>query len=65
MKSKSETLQIRLSADEKAGFEHAAAIAGIPVSSWVRERLRDAAIREMERVGQRAPFVPKISLKGD
>ena len=62
MKAKTETLQIRLTATEKLGFEQAAAIAGIPISAWVRERLREAAIRELERVGQRAPFIPNISM---
>lgn len=65
MKAKTETLQIRLTATEKLGFEQAAAIAGIPISAWVRERLRESAIRELERIGQRAPFIPNISMGGD
>lgn len=65
MKAKSATLQIRLSPAEKAAFEQAAANSGIPISSWVRDRLRDAAIRELERVGQPIPFIKKIPLAGD
>ena len=60
MKTKTENLQIRLTGAEKAGFEEAAGLAGIPISSWVRERLRLAAIRELESAGRRVPFVPPL-----
>ena len=60
---KGQVLQIRLSDAEKQGFQAAAAFAGIPVSSWVRERLRVAAIRELENAGQKVPFVEPIILK--
>lgn len=65
MKSKTETLQIRLTPPEKAGFELAAELAGIPVSSWVRERLRLTAIRELESAGRKIPFVADIPLGGN
>ena len=39
-------------------------IAGISLSSWIRERLRLAAIRELEQAGRKVPFVPKIPLGG-
>jgi predicted HicB family RNase H-like nuclease len=64
MKSKSEILQIRVTDTEKEGFELAAALAGISVSSWVRERLRLTAIRELESAGRRVPFVPEITMGG-
>lgn len=64
MKPKSEILQIRISDAEKEGFELAAALAGISISSWVRERLRLSAIRELEGAGRRVPFVPEISMGG-
>jgi hypothetical protein len=64
MKPKTEILQIRVSDTEKEGFELAAALAGISVSSWVRERLRLSAIRELEGAGRRVPFVPEIPLGG-
>ncbi len=60
MKSKTAILQIRLSPAEKEGFEQAAEFAGIPISSWVRERLRLAAIRELENAGRRVPFISKV-----
>lgn len=62
MKKKTENLQIRLSSAEKAGFAEAAGLAGIPLSSWVRERLRLAAIRELESAGRRVPFVSPVPL---
>jgi len=64
MKAKSTNLDIRVSDSEKEGFELAAALAGISLSSWVRERLRLTAIRELESAGRRVPFVPEIPLGG-
>jgi len=65
VKQKTENLQIRISDSEKEGFELAALLAGISLSSWVRERLRLAAIRELESAGRRVPFVPEIPLGGN
>ena len=63
MSAKSEILQIRITDTEKEGFELAAALSGISLSSWVRERLRLTAIRELESAGRRVPFVPEIPLR--
>ncbi len=60
--TKAQVLQIRLTDAEKRGFQAAASLAGIPLSSWVRERLRLAAIRDLESVGQKIPFVEPIRL---
>jgi hypothetical protein len=65
MKPKTTNLDIRVSDEEKEGFELAAALAGISLSSWVRERLRLTAIRELESAGRRVPFVPEIPLGGN
>jgi hypothetical protein len=62
--TKEQVLQIRLSEAEKQGFAAAANLAGIPLSSWVRERLRSAAIRDLESAGQKIPFVNPIKLGG-
>lgn len=62
MKQKSESLLVRVTDKEKEGFELAAALAGISLSSWVRERLRLSAIRELEGAGRRVPFVPEIPI---
>ena len=64
MKPKSEVLQIRITDAEKDGFEMAAVLAGISLSSWVRERLRLVAIRELESAGRKVPFVPEINMGG-
>jgi uncharacterized protein (DUF1778 family) len=62
IREKSETIQIRVTAQEKSGFTEAAEIAGISLSSWVRERLRNASIRELEAIGKRVPFVKPIGI---
>jgi len=59
-----DSIQIRLQSAEKDGFEEAAALAGISLSSWVRERLRLSAIRELESAGRRVPFIPEIPFGG-
>jgi hypothetical protein len=64
MKPKSEVLQIRISDAEKEGFGLAALLAGISLSSWVRERLRLTAIRELEGAGRKVPFVPGVPMGG-
>ena len=60
--TKPQVVQIRVSKEEKQGFAAAADLAGIPLSAWVRERLRLAAIRDLEAAGQRIPFVKPIHL---
>jgi hypothetical protein len=59
---KTESIEIRLEVEEKQGFQAAADIAGIPLSAWVRERLRRAAIRELERASQEIPFLRRVEL---
>lgn len=60
---KSFVIQIRVTEPEKEGFTQSADLAGISLSSWVRERLRLAAIRELESAGRQIPFVANIPLK--
>lgn len=43
-----EYLEIRVQNTEKRAFRDAASLAGIPLAAWVRERLRQVAIRELE-----------------
>jgi hypothetical protein len=59
---KAQVLQIRISAAEKQAFKAAAGLAGIPVSAWVRERLRLAAIRDLESAGRQIPFIEPVPL---
>ena len=54
---KSDYLEIRLGALEKQAFKQASEIAGIPLATWARERMRRAAIKELEEVGLSIPFL--------
>jgi len=56
-KAKVELLQVRLETKEKKGFGEAADIAGLALSSWVRERLRAVARKELEESGRAVPFL--------
>ena len=60
---KSVPLPIRVSAEEKAAFDRAAEIAGASLSAWIRERLRAASLRELDVIGELAPFLA-TPLKG-
>ncbi len=57
--SRSESVKFRLAQREKAAFGKAAELAGIGLSTWIRERLRKAARRELEEAGLSVPFVDK------
>jgi uncharacterized protein (DUF1778 family) len=57
---KLETLLIRLESDEKQTFQDAAKVSGTPLSTWARERLRQAAIKELEEVGHPIELFKKI-----
>lgn len=54
---KTEFMKLRLQLEEKQAFEQAADIAGVPLSGWVRERLRRAARAELVDAGRRVPFM--------
>lgn len=51
--------------DEKDAFDQCAALTGLPLSLWMRERLRSAAIRELESAGRKVPFVRQVLLGND
>ena len=55
---KSEAVLLRLDPGEKKGFGDAATTAGIPLSAWIRERLRLAAKKELESAGMPVAFLP-------
>jgi hypothetical protein len=55
---KSESILLRLDRGEKRGFAHAARLAGIPLSAWIRERLRRVARNELEEANVTIPFLP-------
>lgn len=54
---KSDRLEMRMTATEKLAFQEAAALSGVALSSWVRERLRSAARRELTEAGLKVPFL--------
>ena len=53
---KGDRIEIRTDSAEKKAFQEAASLAGIALSSWVRERLRSAAARDLEGAGKQIPF---------
>lgn len=61
--SKDQSIVIRVSSLEKEGFERAAEIAGIGLSAWARQRLRTAAIKELQNIGEQIVFLHPIRLK--
>lgn len=54
---KTEPLLVRLEATEKEAFKDAAKLAGIPLSTWVRERLRRIAVKELESAARPIAFL--------
>jgi hypothetical protein len=57
-----EVIPIRLTESEKESFQLCADLAGISLSSWTRERLRLASIKELESAGRKIPFLKEASL---
>ena len=58
---KGDYLDIRLGTAEKEAFRDAAALAGLPVSAWARERLRRAAVKELEEAAMPIAFLKGLS----
>ncbi len=52
-----EYIELRVSTDEKQVFRDAAERAGIPLATWMRERLRRVAIRELENAELEVAFL--------
>jgi uncharacterized protein (DUF1778 family) len=59
---KTESIEIRVQGDEKAAFKQAADLSGIPMSAWIRERLRRAAVKELEDASRPIPFLQRPSV---
>jgi len=58
----SEYLEVRVGAAEKQAFRDAAELAGVPLSVWMRERMRRAAVRELEEASRPIAFLPPIEV---
>jgi len=52
-----EYIELRLSSTEKQAFKDAAELSGMALASWVRDRLRKATIRELEKADRPIAFV--------
>ena len=50
-------LKMRLTPDERLTFEECAEISGIPMAAWIRQRVRKAAVRELEGAGRAVTFL--------
>ena len=50
-------LEVRVESLEKRTFRDAADLAGIPLATWIRERLRQVAIRELEAAARPIAFL--------
>lgn len=55
--NRTDRIELRLDPREKRAFQMAAEFAGLPLSAWIRERLRRIARNELEDAGQQAPFL--------
>ena len=58
---KDQVIQVRVSEKEKESYLLAAQVAGIPLASWIRDRLRQSTIKELSNAGLRAPFLIETS----
>lgn len=54
---KSESIRIRLDQNEKKAFQQAADLSGLTLSTWIRERLRRVAIKELEEAAIPVAFL--------
>lgn len=58
---RNEPLLVMLESDEKEAFKSAADIAGISLSSWVRERLRQVAVSELQNAARPVAFLKRFA----
>jgi|GEM_PF-2071075 hypothetical protein len=55
--AKDNQVLIKLSDEEKEAFKRAAEINGVGFSAWARQRLRTAAVKELQEIGEKASFL--------
>jgi uncharacterized protein (DUF1778 family) len=58
---KTDYLEVRCEETEKQAFRTAAEASGLPLSGWIRERLRRAARKELDELGKPVPFLDRLS----
>jgi hypothetical protein len=54
---KDNQILIKLSEAEKEAFKRAAEISGVGFSAWARQHLRAAAVKELQKMGEKAAFL--------
>ena len=52
-----EYIELRVTESEKKAFRDAADRSGIPMATWIRERLRNVATRELEKADLPVAFL--------
>lgn len=50
-------IRVRVIDEEKDSFTQAAEISGLSLSSWMRLRLREASIQDLQRANRPVPFL--------
>lgn len=55
--AKDNQVLIKLSEAEKEAFKRAAEVSGVGFSAWARQRLRAAAVKELQEIGEKAAFL--------
>jgi len=58
---KADYIEVRCEESEKQAFRKAAEAAGLPLSGWIRERLRRAARKELEDMDMPVAFLNRMS----
>lgn len=58
---KAEYIEVRCEESEKQAFKAAAEAAGLPLSGWIRERLRRIARKELEGMDMPVAFLDRLS----
>lgn len=61
---KTEALLLKLEQNEKIAFKKAAELSGLSLSTWIRERLRRASIKELEEAALPIAFLSPQQQKG-
>jgi uncharacterized protein (DUF1778 family) len=58
---KTDYIEVRCEDAEKQAFRAAAEAAGLPLSGWIRERLRRVARKELEDMNMPVAFLDRLS----
>jgi hypothetical protein len=58
---KADYIEVRCEESEKQAFRAAAEAAGLPLSGWIRERLRKVARKELEDMDMPVAFLDRLS----